>query len=187
MNKILDKKSRTLVKILRHNPGELIMDEFGWILVKDILKHLSLTISELTDIVESNDKQRFSFDTYKLKIRADQGHSDGIAKSLNFDILDVSVNDIFLYHGTNTYVCDLIMKSEIIKGLRNHVHWTTNKDLAIKRAKQKSKDDTEPVLIILDHVKYIKASKENVILISKNNVYLTNNINKDFLKKEFIY
>ena len=76
------KISKFISLVLRHKPETigLNLDFEGWASVDELLTKMSITNSEinfdiLVDIVKTNDKQRFVFNTDKTKIRANQGHS----------------------------------------------------------------------------------------------------------------
>jgi RNA:NAD 2'-phosphotransferase (TPT1/KptA family)/8-oxo-dGTP pyrophosphatase MutT (NUDIX family) len=82
-NKQLIRCSKYLSKYLRHScPNEKI-DEYGWVLIKDVCDELNIPINTLKQIVETNDKNRFEFySSYDNEIlckndyiRALQGHS----------------------------------------------------------------------------------------------------------------
>src|SRR6185369_6890578 len=96
MNKILLEKSKFVSYQLRHNPH--VVDKNGWCPVEYLLNvyHKDVfTISELVEIVETNDKKRFEFNEDKTKIRAVQGHST------NVDVeLEKKIPPAILYHGT---------------------------------------------------------------------------------------
>lgn len=76
--------SRTLSWILRHGANQvgLAMAPDGFVLVEELLalaKMKGTTLEELRQVVETNDKQRFTMRAReadgKLIIRANQGHS----------------------------------------------------------------------------------------------------------------
>ena len=90
MNKNLVKLSKFVSLVLRHHPEVigLKLDENGWAdvdlfieLAKQNGKDISRSVLE--EIVETNNKQRFSFNSEKSKIRANQGHSIDIELGLN--------------------------------------------------------------------------------------------------------
>lgn len=97
----LNKTSRFLSLILRHHPEKIgiTLDAHGWAVVKDLLSGMSKTypidMETLEEIVETDNKQRYSFNGDKTLIRANQGHS-----------IDVDVEFLkkeppqILYHGT---------------------------------------------------------------------------------------
>ena len=82
MDKRLIRVSKYLSKCLRHSPDELglTLRPGGWVPVDDLLAAaedhgFSIRYDELVECVETNDKQRFSFDETGDLIRANQGHS----------------------------------------------------------------------------------------------------------------
>ena len=70
-------------KILRHEPGliGIRVDEHGWADVEELIAgiqaagHPGFDMAALEEIVETNNKQRYSFSSDKRLIRANQGHS----------------------------------------------------------------------------------------------------------------
>jgi len=102
MDKRLITVSKYLAKSLRHAPHELglTFQPGGWVLVDELLtaaqKHgFAITDDELVDCVETNDKQRFTFDETGDLIRANQGHS------VDVDLqLEEREPPETLYHGT---------------------------------------------------------------------------------------
>jgi len=80
----LKKTSRFLSLILRHRPDkiDIELDNAGWIKIDTLLKkikafssNLSITREGLQEVVDTNDKQRFSISDDGKYIRANQGHS----------------------------------------------------------------------------------------------------------------
>lgn len=185
MNKNLDRISRHLSKLLRHDSEDLIMDDKGWINTSSILKKFDISLDDLNYIVDTNNKKRFIFNDDLSKIRATQGHSKGIAENKEFILLSATQTEFKLYHGTDKNTADKILNSSINTGKRNHVHWTTNKELAKKRSNQRfNQTKNEGVLIVLNTKKYIEDG--NDVFISENEVYLTNEVSKEYLNIEYI-
>lgn len=131
-----DKKriGKFLSLVLRHDPQKinLELDEQGWADVKELIekckKHrYHFSIEDLIEIVETNDKKRYSFNEKGNKIRANQGHSIDIELGLT-PIMPPE----FLYHGTATRFLTSIMEKGIIKGSRQHVHLSKDKETATK-------------------------------------------------------
>ena len=77
----LNKTSRFISLILRHRPDTIgiSLDEHGWASVEELLAGISKTqyidMETLEKIVETDSKQRYSFNEDKTLIRANQGHS----------------------------------------------------------------------------------------------------------------
>lgn len=77
----LKETSKYLSLILRHQPEVIgiTLDEHGWANVNELIdgikKTRPMTMEILEQIVEKDDKQRYSFNQDKTLIRANQGHS----------------------------------------------------------------------------------------------------------------
>ena len=116
MKDILQKKSRKLSYLLRHDPEDLKIDKNGYVLVTDLLKKLNISLQDLEEIVSDNDKKRFAFNKLKNMLRASQGHS------IKVDVeLKTERPPRFLYHGTTYENYEKIMKSGLDKMRRLHV------------------------------------------------------------------
>ena len=77
----LKETSKYMSLILRHKP-EIIgisLDEHGWAYVDELIAGIAKTqkfdMGILEEIVRTDEKQRYSFNEDKTKIRANQGHS----------------------------------------------------------------------------------------------------------------
>jgi putative RNA 2'-phosphotransferase len=123
MDRNLVTVSKFLAKHLRHAPDALglTLQPGGWVSVDDLLAAsqragFTITYDELIECVETNDKQRFSFDDTGDLIRANQGHS------VNVDLqLEEKQPPTVLYHGTVERFIDSIMEEGLKKGKRHHV------------------------------------------------------------------
>lgn len=178
--KHLDYVSRKLSKILRHDPTPLKMSKDGWIEINDILEHFTITMDDLIYIVDTNDKKRFRISDDETQICANQGHSKNIAIKKELPKLTAIQQDIILYHGTDSNASILIKKDGLKSGTRQHVHWTTNIELAKKRAVQKSVwNKCKPILITLNAKHYL--NNKGILYLSDNSVYLTPDINNILL------
>jgi putative RNA 2'-phosphotransferase len=109
----LVKISKYLSKHLRHAPERLglTLATGGWVGVDELLSacaahQFSFTRAELEEVVASSDKQRFSFDETKTRIRANQGHS--VAVDLQ---LEPQTPPDVLYHGTGESSVTAILRS----------------------------------------------------------------------------
>lgn len=118
--------------ILRHNPQAIgiKLDHAGWASVDGLLKGMkrkghTLSFKQLEEIVNSNDKQRYSFNADKSKIRANQGHSIDVDLQLE----DQQPPD-WLYHGTASRFMDSIQQQGLQKRQRHHVHLSKDKETA---------------------------------------------------------
>jgi putative RNA 2'-phosphotransferase len=178
----LDKISRTLSKLLRHDPTPLKLNSDGWMCVDSILNHFNITLIDLKNIVETNDKKRFSFNDDETLICANQGHSSNVAINKKLSQITSIQKTFLLYHGTDQKAHDLIILSSLRAGNRQHVHWTTNLELAQFRANQKAiKNKSTGVIITMDVKNYL--SNKGKLYLSDNNVYLTPDVENQFLNK----
>lgn len=132
--------SRFLSKILRHRP-ELIgitLDEHGWADVNELLEKMSgqypITMEILEEVVRKNDKQRYSFNEDKTRIRANQGHSIPV---------DVELKNAeppeFLWHGTGEKSVNSIDKQGLLPMKRLYVHLSKDVETAKKVGKRHGK------------------------------------------------
>ncbi|MGO4291348.1 RNA 2'-phosphotransferase [Chitinophaga sp. RAB17] len=124
--------SKFLSLILRHSPEkiQLTLDAHGWADVATLLKQCQahgqrFTFAELETVVAENDKQRFSFNEDKTRIRANQGHSLEVALDL-----PLATPPEFLYHGTVPKFMQEIRARGLQKMNRHHVHLSENLDTA---------------------------------------------------------
>lgn len=99
MNKKVSRAGKYMSLLLRHKPEaeQLDMDQFGFVPVKQLIKRLDITMSDLEEIVEENNKQRFDFNHDKTMIRANQGHSIDV----NLGLPTIEPPQM-LFHGTAT-------------------------------------------------------------------------------------
>ena len=137
----LVKISKYLSRHLRHKPHKLglTLGPGGWVSVDELLAacqkyNFPLTCDELEEVVNNNDKKRFSFDETGSLIRANQGHS--VAVDLQLQPL---VPPDVLYHGTGEQVVSLILEEGLQKMCRHHVHLSKDTMTAFKVGKRKSK------------------------------------------------
>lgn len=123
-NSRLVKISKYLSKHLRHTPERIgiKLAPGGWVAVDELLaacKKHSFPINrlELNEIVAKNDKKRFSFDSTRSLIRANQGHS------VEVDLqLEPAIPPDVLYHGTGHGAVEAILREGLCKMSRHHVH-----------------------------------------------------------------
>lgn len=77
----LTRTSKYVSLLLRHKPEKagIHLDQHGWAEVDELIKGVSKThmfnMEILEEIVRTDNKQRYSFNEDKTKIRANQGHS----------------------------------------------------------------------------------------------------------------
>ena len=174
-NPIMNDKSfsKFLSLILRHKPETvgIKLDGNGWADVAELLKGInssgrSINFATLEKIVRENDKQRFSFNEDKTKIRANQGHS------VKVDVeLEEKVPPKFLYHGTIERNANSIAIQGLIKGSRLYVHLSADVETAQKvAARRKGKPIIYKIFAQAMHDDGYKFYQ------SKNGVWLTETV-----------
>lgn len=189
--KITDKNkeqfSKYLSYILRHNPGQLglVLGRDGYVSTEKLIDAMNnssvckytVELLDLKKIVESDEKQRYSFlgdaDSSYLYIRANQGHSVKDVK-MNYQVVKPPS---VLYHGTSVENSELILDSCEIKPMsRQFVHLSQNIDTAIKVGKRHGK----PVVFKIDTE---KAYNDGVkFYLTENNIYLVESISTKYLE-----
>lgn len=165
--------------ILRHEPSKigLILDGNGWADVEELIQKCSkrslvFTKADLNEIVETNEKQRYSYSDCGLKIRANQGHS------INVDVqLDEAIPPAYLYHGTADRFVGAIKETGVKKMSRQHVHLSADKETAVKVGSRHGK---VCVLTILSGQMYEDGL---VFYKSVNGVWLTEFVDVKYISK----
>lgn len=125
MNEQQKRKISTFLSlVLRHKPAEigLMLDDAGWVDVSLLLSQLTaynkpVSMDQLQEIVETNDKQRFAFSEDGTRIRANQGHS--VTVQLDYER---AIPPELLYHGTVARFLPAIKEQGLKKMSRHHVH-----------------------------------------------------------------
>lgn len=181
MNQKDIKRSRLLSQVLRHKPEKIgiQLDSAGWVSVSELLeachKHgIGLDIKSLTRIVETNDKQRFSFSTDGTKIRANQGHSVAV----DLEYIPIQPPRV-LYHGTAESFLPSIREKGLLKGERHHVHLSGDP----KTARQVGKRHGKPVVL---QVRSRKMVEDGYIFYqSANRVWLTDWVPPQYLVEKW--
>ncbi len=125
--------SKFMSLVLRHQPETIgiTLDENGWTDVQELLTRMSqhkqpITLAQLREVVETNDKKRFSFSEDGTKIRASQGHSVEVSLGL-----DPVTPPEYLYHGTVARFLDSIKKEGLQKMSRQHLHLSKDRETAV--------------------------------------------------------
>lgn len=124
--------SRYLSLILRHKPEVIgiTLDEHGWANVEELIAGISKTqpldMELLDKIVQTDNKQRYSFNEDKTLIRANQGHSIPV---------DVELQRVpppkILFHGTGEKYTDSIDQIGLIPKSRLYVHLSNDEATAV--------------------------------------------------------
>ena len=175
----LVKVSKYLSKHLRHQPGRLglTLAPGGWVEIERLLAALTannfpITREELEEVVERNDKQRFSFDPTGELIRANQGHS------VQIDLqLEMVTPPPLLYHGTGERSLESILSSGLSKMARHHVHLSPDVETARKVGARHGR----PVVFAVEAAAMVEAGHE--FFVSANGVWLVESVPAKFLKR----
>lgn len=173
----LVKISKYLSKHLRHQPERLglSLEDGGWVAVEDLLKACSrhnfpVSLAELKEVVEKNDKKRFSFDASGEKIRANQGHSVEVDLQLKAELPPGT-----LFHGTPQRNADSIKEHGLLKMARHHVHLSTD----VSTARQVGARHGKPLIFKVDAAAMAVENFE--FFVSANGVWLVERVPPKFL------
>lgn len=169
--------SKFLSYHLRHHPEKLglTLESGGWVNVEELLKashqnNFPFSLTELTEVVNNNEKKRFTFDETGTKIKANQGHSIEINLQLN-----PMIPPDLLYHGTHPQVVNTILKEGLQKMSRHHVHLSVD----ILTAKKVGQRRGKPVIL---EINAKKMSEDGfTFYCSDNNVWLVDYIPPQYL------
>lgn len=170
--------SKFLSLILRHRPEtiNLHLDAEGWADVKDLLAGMrqkgwdNFSKNELEVIVRENNKQRFSFNEDKTKIRANQGHSINV--NLGLEPVEPPEN---LFHGTVNKFLDSIKKEGLKKRSRQHVHLSADISTAVNVGSRRGK----PIILTIPSLQMHEDGFK--FYLSKNGVWLTDHVPNHYI------
>ena len=162
------KESKRLAYLLRHSN---LPDYNGWIKVSVVLGNLGLSLQDLQQIVESDNKGRFEFSEDKSSVRALYGHSIDVNLGL-----EPTIPPPALYHGTAEKYIDSIMKEGLRPRKRNFVHLSETMDMA----KQVGTRHGSPVVLSIDIEAMISAGYK--FYKAQTGIWLTGDILPQFLK-----
>ncbi|MBP0002439.1 MAG: RNA 2'-phosphotransferase [Cyanobacteria bacterium SBC] len=170
----LVKVSKSLSYYLRHHPEELglTLEVGGWVSVEKLLAvyPFSLSREELQEVVDFNDKQRFSFDETGHKIRANQGHS------ITVDLqLTPTRPPAVLYHGTAAQWVESILDRGLQKMSRHHVHLSKDRSTAYQVGQRHGK----PIVFQVNAA--IMYDRDFTFYQSKNGVWLVDAVPPEYL------
>lgn len=179
MSRFINKLSRTLSLVLRHDPASigLSLDREGWASVDELLACLNqrgrtIDRAALAQVVRENNKQRFRFSEDGLRIRANQGHS------IEIDLkLKAQAPPDILYHGTASRFMPSIEREGLKKMTRQHVHLSAD----LRTAHSVGKRHGKPV--VLEISADSMAGHGFVFYLSENGVWLTNEVPVDYLRR----
>lgn len=174
----LTNNGKFLALILRHKPQTIgiTLDEHGWANVDDLIKGIqqnrSFDMAMLEEIVATDDKQRYSFNADKTRIRANQGHS------IKVDVeLERKTPPEILWHGTGRKYVDNIDTQGLKKKSRLYVHLSKDYETAVKVGKRHG----DPVIYEVNAGQMTRDGYE--FYLSANNVWLTDHVPSQYLRK----
>lgn len=171
-------KSRALARVLRHKPDlwGVRLDSEGWCQISALLAGASehgqdLTVDDLLEIVETNDKRRFTISTDGLCIRAAQGHSVDVDLKLR-----PSVPPPVLFHGTVRKHLRAILREGLRPMTRHAVHLSATKEAAIAVGARRG----APVVLVVDSYAMSRDGLE--FQCAENGVWLTAAVPPKYLR-----
>lgn len=174
-----DKLSIFISLILRHKPETIgiKLDDYGYADVNELIEKINNTgrninIEILEQIVKEDNKQRYSFNDDRSKIRANQGHSINV----NVELRELEPPK-YLYHGTATRFLDNIKNEGIIKQSRLYAHLSRDIDIAVKVGKRHG----TPVILKINTGKMYENGYK--FYLSENNIWLCKYIPFEYVEK----
>lgn len=172
-----NKESKCISYILRHGADKIgtpiTID--GYVTVSDLLsacgdQGYKISIEILYEIVALDSKCRYSFNSNRTAIRANQGHS--LPVDLEFK---KKIPPSVLYHGTSTTMIAVIRKTSIQKMRRTHVHLSDNINTALAVGARHG----QPAIIHIDCAAMV--ADGIAFYQSVNNVWLVDNVNSKYI------
>ena len=131
-----------------------------------------LDLAGLEEIVRTDEKQRYSFNADKTKIRANQGHSVPVDVEL-----EAVTPPELLYHGTGEKYVDSIEAQGLIPKSRLYVHLSADTETAGKVGSRHGK----PVIYTIDCRKMTEDGYR--FYLSANGIWLTKSVPPQYLRK----
>jgi putative RNA 2'-phosphotransferase len=172
-------QSKFLSLVLRHKPETIgvSLDPNGWIAVDVLLNSLSkhgrrMSREDLERLVRESDKQRFALSEDGRRIRANQGHSVEVELDLSPQTPPEK-----LYHGTVEGVLASIMATGMRKGLRHHVHLSSDVETAERVGSRRGKP------VILEIQAGAMHREGHVFFLSSNGVWLVDHVPATFISE----
>ena len=171
--------SKFIALILRHKPDTvgITLDEHGWASVSKLISGINacgneIDMQTLEEIVAEDEKQRYSFNSDKTKIRANQGHSG------NVDVeLKKAVPPETLFHGTGEKFVSSIKSEGLKPKSRLYVHLSKDRETAVKVGSRHGK----PVVFEVNSGEMSRCGFE--FFLSENDVWLTKIVPAEYLRE----
>ena len=172
--------SKFIALILRHKPeaAGITLDEHGWASVQDMIEGINATgkhhldVALLEEIVQTDEKQRYSYNEDHTLIRANQGHSVPVDVEL-----EEKTPPVVLYHGTGEKFAASIEEQGLIPKSRLYVHLSAD----IGTAKTVGSRHGKPVVYAVDCERMVKDGY--VFFLSVNQVWLTKAVPVEYLRR----
>ena len=176
----LTKISRYLSLILRHHPeaAGISLDAHGWADVDELIagiqkgKYPDFSREILDEIVRTDNKQRYSYDDSRQRIRANQGHSIPVDVELK-----QAIPPEILWHGTGEKYTESIDRTGLISKSRLYVHLSADTQTAVAVGKRHGR----PVIYQVDSGRMSRDGYR--FFLSENGVWLTKAVPPEYLRK----
>lgn len=174
----LTRISKYMSLILRHKPQVIgiQLDAHGWADVNALLAGISkkypINRDILEEIVQSDEKQRYSFNEDGTKIRANQGHSIPVDVELT-----LAEPPETLYHGTAQRFAASIEAQGLLPQNRLYVHLSPDPETAEKVGRRHG----EPVIYLVAAGQMYRDGYR--FYLSANGVWLTKVVPAPYLKR----
>ncbi|MFD5824478.1 RNA 2'-phosphotransferase [Lentzea sp. NPDC060358] len=162
--------SKRMSKALRHQPERvgLTLDPAGWVPLADLLAALGVSAEDVLEVVEHNDKKRFTVDGDR--IRANQGHSVPVELGL-----PAAEPPEVLFHGTVAQHLDDIMRDGLRPMSRHDVHLSPDRETARRVGARHGR----PVVLVVDARRMHDDGHE--FRLSANGVWLAQHVPAEYL------
>lgn len=178
MSKHLDSISKFLSYVLRHEPHaiDITLDHEGWVNIDTLISAANQSGQRLTrelieQVVDQNDKKRFSISEDAHYIRAAQGHS---TPTVSIQYMEKQPPE-WLYHGTVTRFLDSILQQGLTAQARQHVHLSESSQTALSVGQRYG----QPVLLKIQAQRMYQQGFR--FFQADNGVWLTAHVPVDFL------
>lgn len=169
----MNNTSRKLAFLLRHSQDPLYISlDGGWAQVSDIVKALNISRTQLDEIVATDNKQRYMYDTHKQRIRACQGHS---IPGVKVEMTQPAPPE-YLYHGTATRFLDVIMKEGLKPMSRQWVHLSGDAETALNVGTRHG----NPIILRVAAQKFV--ADGNQLFLSLNGVWQAKFVPPEYLE-----
>ena len=165
--------------ILRHKPQTvgLTLDANGWADTEQLIRAVNAVypfdMKMLENIVQTDNKQRYSFSEDKTRIRANQGHSI----SVDVELKEKQPPDV-LFHGSASRYADAIAREGLLPQSRLYVHLSTDAQSAYVVGKRHG----SPIVYRVDAEKMYRDGF--VFFCSVNGVWQTKHVPPCYLRVE---